>query len=114
VARLRAVIERWIVYAEAPLFSGGCFWAANLPDFDSRPGPVRDTLTRDQREWRNLIADQLEHAAETREIADLDADLAAFQIDAVLIAANTAFRLSDAHAADKVRRAVEGFLASPA
>lgn len=114
VVRLRALVERWIVYAEAPLFRGGCFWAANLPDFDSRPGPVRDTLIRHQRDWRNLIADELRHAADTGKIADLDADLAAFQIDAVLIAANTAFRLGDTQAADKVRRVVQGFLASPA
>jgi hypothetical protein len=35
-------------------------------------------------------------------------DLATFQIDAVLCAANTALRLGDADAADEVRRAVEG------
>lgn len=37
-ARLRALTEHWISYVEAPLFAGGCFWAASLPDFDSRPG----------------------------------------------------------------------------
>lgn len=112
-ARLRALIERWIVYAEAPLFPGGCFWAANLADFDSRPGQVRDALVRDQRKWRGLIAAELRHAADAGEIADPDADLAAFQIDAVLIAANTALRLGDEEAVDKVRRVVEGFLAPP-
>ncbi|WP_313885855.1 TetR/AcrR family transcriptional regulator [Fodinicola feengrottensis] len=44
VARLRALVERWLVYAETPLFPGGCFWVANYADFDSRPGLVRDTL----------------------------------------------------------------------
>jgi len=114
VRRLRALVEAWIVYAEAPLFAGGCFWAANLPDFDSRPGPVRDTLMRDQRDWRGLIGRELTHAVDSGEIADLDAELAAFQLDAVLIAANTAFRLGDTHAAEKVRRVLEGFLAPPA
>jgi AcrR family transcriptional regulator len=114
VARLRSLVERWIVYAEAPLFSGGCFWAANLPRFDSEPGPVRDTLTRHQRDWRKLIAEQLTHAADAGAIADLDADLTAFQIDAVLIAANTEFRLGCTEAADNVRRVVDGFLGSPA
>jgi hypothetical protein len=37
----------------------------------------------------------------------------AFQIDAVLAAANTALRLGDEEAADKVRRVVDGFLAPP-
>ena len=112
-ARLRALIDRWIGYAEAPLFPGGCFWAANLADFDSRPGQVRDTLIGHQRDWRRLIAAELRHAADTGDIADLDADLVAFQIDAVLIAANTALRLGDSAAMDKVRRVVERFLAHP-
>ncbi|WP_214415988.1 TetR/AcrR family transcriptional regulator [Sphaerisporangium fuscum] len=109
--RLRALTERWIAYAETPLFAGGCFWAANLPDFDSRPGPVRDALLRQHREWLALIATELRHAAEAGEIGEVDADLGAFQIDAVLTAANTALRLGDGGAADKVRRVVAGFLA---
>lgn len=113
VARLRALIKRWIAYAETPLFPGGCFWAANLPDFDSRPGQVRDTLAGHQRDWRGLLAAELRHAAGTGQIATLDPDLAAFQIDAVLIAANTAFRLGDRTAANKIHRITEGFLTHP-
>lgn len=109
-ARLRALIERWIEYAAAPTFPGGCFWAANLPDFDSRPGPVRDTLVRHQQNWRGLLAAELRHAADTGEIADLDAELAAFQIDAVLVAANTALRLGDDQVVDRVRRVIGQFL----
>jgi AcrR family transcriptional regulator len=112
-ARLRALIEHWITYAETPLFPGGCFRAANLADFDSRPGPVRDALVRDQQDWLGLIAGELRHAADAGDIADLDASLAAFQIDAVLCAANTALRLGDKDAVAKVRRVVNGFLAPP-
>lgn len=109
-ARLRALMERWIVYAETPLFAGGCFWAANLAEFDGRPGQVRDALFRHHQDWLALIADELRHAADAGEIADVDADLAAFQIGAVLIAANTALRLGDSGAIHKIRRVVEGFL----
>lgn len=111
--RLRALVDQWIAYAEEPLFPGGCFWAANLPIFDSRPGPVRDALTRQQRAWRGLIAGELRHAVGTGEIAALDSDLAAFQIDAVLTATNTALRLGDNGAVDLTRRAINGFLAPP-
>ncbi|MEV6390829.1 TetR family transcriptional regulator C-terminal domain-containing protein [Nocardia xishanensis] len=111
--RLRALIEHWIAYAEQPLFPGGCFRAANIADFDSRPGPVRDALVRDQTAWVDLLAAELRAAADAGEIADLDVDFAAFQIDAVLCAANTALRLGDEDAPDKVRRVVEGFLAPP-
>ncbi|WP_017596625.1 TetR/AcrR family transcriptional regulator [Nocardiopsis potens] len=110
-ARLRALTERWISYAEAPLFPGGCFWAANLPEFDSRPGPVRDALLDHRREWLALLTRELRRAAEDGAAAFRDADLAAFQIDAVLTAANTALRLGDATAPDKARRTVEDLLA---
>jgi AcrR family transcriptional regulator len=113
VARLRALVDRWIAYAEEPLFPGGCFWAANLPVFDSKPGPMRDVLARQQRAWRGLIAGELRHAADTGEIAAVDVDLVAFQIDAVLTATNTALRLGDDTAVDTASRAINEFLAPP-
>jgi len=113
-ARLRALLEHWIVYAEAPLFAGGCFRAANLAECDSRPGPVRDALFRDQQEWIGVIAGELRHAVNAGEIAGLDIDLTAFQIDAVLCAANTALRVGDPDAVNKVRRIVGGLLSSSA
>ncbi|MFF2549590.1 TetR/AcrR family transcriptional regulator [Nocardia sp. NPDC058058] len=110
-ARLRELIERWIDYAVTPVFAGGCFQAANLSEFDSRPGPVRDALVRNQREWVSLLSYELGRAVDAGEIAPLDTDLAAFQIDAVLRSANTALRLDDPTAADKIRRTLESFLA---
>ncbi|SEG70025.1 DNA-binding transcriptional regulator, AcrR family [Thermomonospora echinospora] len=111
-ARLRALVEHWIGYAEAPLFPGGCFWAANLADFDSRPGPVRDRLAHQHQGWVALLAEELRQAVDSGEVADLDVELAAFQIDAVLMAANTALRLGDRDAAGKVRRVVGELLRS--
>lgn len=113
VARLRALLDEWVVYASTPLFAGGCFRVANLADFDSRPGPVHDALFRDQQEWLDVIAGELRHAIEVGEIADLDVELAVFQIDALLCAANTALRLGDDSAVGKVRRIVEGLLTAP-
>jgi AcrR family transcriptional regulator len=112
-ARLRALVGYWIEYAEKPLFTGGCFWAANLPNFDSRPGPVRDTLAQQHRRWLSLIAGEMRHAVDAGEIAPLDPDLAAFQTDAVLNAANTALRLGDQDAAGKARRVVDALLTRP-
>jgi AcrR family transcriptional regulator len=112
-ARLRVLVDRWITYAEEPLFPGGCFWAANLPVFDSQPGPVRDTLARQQRAWRGLIAAELRHAAGPGEIAAFDAGQLAFQIDAVLTATNTALRLGDDSAVDTARRIINPLLAPP-
>ncbi|MEU1998436.1 TetR/AcrR family transcriptional regulator [Nocardia gamkensis] len=110
VARLRALLDHWMVYAETPLFPGGCFRVATMAECDSKPGPVRDALFRDQRAWIGLLARELRSAASAGEIAELDADLVAFQIDAVLCATNTALRLGDPEAADRAHRIVEGLL----
>lgn len=113
VARLRALLRQWIAYAETPLFEGGCFRAANLAQYDSRPGAVRDALLRDQQDWIGIIAAELRHAVQAGEIEELDVDLVAFQIDAVLCATNTALRLGEADAVNRARRIVEGFLKPP-
>lgn len=112
--RLRELIELWIDYAQAPLFAGGCFQSANLTEFDSQPGPVRDALIRNQQEWTDVLAGELEFAVTASEIATLDADLTAFQIDAVLRSANTALRIGDTDVVHKIRRVVESFLVAPA
>ncbi|MFI6027581.1 TetR/AcrR family transcriptional regulator [Amycolatopsis magusensis] len=113
VARLRALIAQWTEYAGIPLFPGGCFRAATMAEFDSKPGPIRDALVRDQRDWQNLLAGELRHAVEAGEIRDLDPELAAFQLDAVLLAANSALRLGDEDALAKVHRVVDNLLQAP-
>ena len=51
--RLRALFERWLSWASA---SGGCPILAASFEFDDQPGPVRDRLVRDQRDWLDTIA----------------------------------------------------------
>ncbi|MFI7383859.1 TetR/AcrR family transcriptional regulator [Streptomyces sp. NPDC049813] len=109
-ARLRALVEAWIGYASEPLFPGGCFWAANQAAFDGRPGPVHDALFAGQRDWRRLLAGEVRHATGASPDA---AALAAFQLDAVLLAANTALRCGDRTAVDSVRQVTEALLATP-
>jgi hypothetical protein len=46
-------------------------------------------------------------------MAPADADLTAFQLDAVLIAVNHALRLGDPAAVDRLRSIVAGILAPP-
>lgn len=113
VARLRSLLDHWIEYAKTPLFAGGCFLSANIAEFDSRPGPVRDALFADQRDWRAALGAELRHAVAAGEIAELDADLTAFQVDAVLCAANTALRTGETDVLTDVRRIVEDLLRPP-
>lgn len=111
VARLRALIERWIDYAVRPLFPGGCFWGANLPEFDSRPGPVRDMLQQQQHAWHATLATQFRHAVARGEIAEIDSESAAFHVCALLNAVNLAVRLGDDDRVAMARQVIDGLLA---
>ncbi|WP_431902285.1 TetR/AcrR family transcriptional regulator [Nonomuraea sp. bgisy101] len=110
VARIRALVDRWIDYAVQPLFSGGCFWGANLPEFDSRPGPVRDVLRRQQRAWHTTLATQFRRAVARGEIAEIDPESAAFQVSALLSAVNLAVRLGDDDRVAMARHVIDGLL----
>ncbi|HEX6361006.1 TetR family transcriptional regulator C-terminal domain-containing protein [Actinophytocola sp.] len=110
LTRLRAMIDAWIVYAEEPLFYGGCFWAANLADFDDRPGPVHDALFRHRRAWRDGLTAEVRHAIDSGDLTDRDPDLTSFQLEAVLLATNTALRLGEKGAVWRARYAIDALL----
>jgi AcrR family transcriptional regulator len=94
--RLWALIDAWLSYVEHRVFPGGCFMASTVPEFDSRPGPVRDALAEARRGWLGLLEREVRHAQTRAELADdVPADLLAFEIDAVLTMANTACNLAD-------------------
>jgi AcrR family transcriptional regulator len=94
--RLQALVERWLAYIEARVLPGGCFLGATLSEFDSRPGPVRDALARTHRRWLRLLQDQAVIAQAAGDLPPSPAaELVAFEIDALLAAANVARNLSD-------------------
>ncbi|MBF5001028.1 TetR/AcrR family transcriptional regulator [Nocardia sp. BSTN01] len=107
IARLRALVDRWIDYVERPVFPGGCFLGANLPIFDSRPGPVRDALREQQRDWVAVLATQFRRAVDAGEIADVDPETAGFEVAAVLNAVNVALRLGDDDSVAMARRVID-------
>ncbi|MGW0180624.1 TetR/AcrR family transcriptional regulator [Nocardia sp. NPDC003345] len=110
VPRWEALLDSWIDYAATPLFPGGCFWGANRPEFDSHPGPIRDLLEHQHRAWLNTLTGRLEVIAADGRLRCEDAELAAFQIDAALNAANIALRLGDSGSVAQVRRIAGGLL----
>jgi AcrR family transcriptional regulator len=110
VPRFRELIKRWLQYAERPLFAGGCFFAANLTQLDSYPGPLRDMVADAQRTWVARLSAELKHAVREGTIVNPDPELSAFQIEAVLRSANTALRLGESTVTRKVWRVVDGFL----
>ncbi|MTE14228.1 TetR/AcrR family transcriptional regulator [Nocardia sp. CT2-14] len=110
--RLRAIVDRWFDYVGEPLLPGGCFRGANVPEFDSRPGPVRDALAADRDDWFAVLEKEIGRAQEQGYLAGLDPHAVAFQLDAVVAAANTAARMGDETALPTARAIVDGLLGS--
>jgi AcrR family transcriptional regulator len=107
LARLLALVDSWLAYVERRVFPGGCFMVATLSEFDSRPGPVRDALARARQGWLDLLEHDAALAQAAGDIPDSPpaAELA-FEIDALLAAANVSRNLGDDTTALAVARSL--------
>jgi AcrR family transcriptional regulator len=86
--RLRAMAGAYIDRLDGDTYSGGCFWGATSAEYDDRPGPVRDAIAAALDTW---LA-ELERQARIAGVSD-PAGLA-FELYAVVMGANSRFRLS--------------------
>lgn len=114
--RLRALIESWLAYSENRVFPGGCFFAAVTSEYRSRPGTIRDAVTANLQRWRDFIAEAITRAIASGELAKgTDATQLAFEISALLDAANASSLLFDsAEPYARARKAVDALLARAA
>lgn len=108
--RVRMLVERWLGYITDPVFPGGCFRAAVLAEFDSRPGPVRDAVAADHEDWMTFLTEEIRKAQEMGELTGRKAAALAFEIDAIVGAANVARQLGDDERVSIARRIVEDLL----
>jgi len=114
LARIWALCDHMIGYAERQVFPGGCFFAATSFEFNNRPGPVRDRIEKMIRSWLSY----LEHAVEqAQEAGELDPNASAreisFQLDAFAQASNAQYQLfRDPQVFDDARRAIQERLES--
>jgi AcrR family transcriptional regulator len=97
--RLRAMAEHYLDYLHS--FPGGCFWGATASEFDDRPGPVRDAIAASLDTWMAELVRQATAAGIS------DPDRYAFELYAVVMAANARWRLTgDRRAFDLARAAL--------
>jgi AcrR family transcriptional regulator len=110
--RLRAVADTWIDHIAVSPFAGGCFWSAASPEFDGRPGPVRDAIAGMQEQWSRALRRDAATAIENGELpAGEDPAQIAFELRAVAIGLNQELQLHDHKAAIRhARRAVKRIL----
>ena len=114
LARVWALCDHMIDYAERQVFPGGCFFAATSSEFNNRPGPVRDRIAQMLSSWLSYLEHAVEQAQETGELdRAVPAREVAFQLDAFAQAANAQYQLfRDERVFDEARRAVRERLES--
>lgn len=96
VDRLRALCESFLAYVENRTLPGGCFFAAAAAELGGRPGPLKERVAANQRDWMRLLTDAADEAMQRGQLrADVDVDVLVFELNALVIAANTAFILHD-------------------
>jgi AcrR family transcriptional regulator len=115
IERLRATCASWLSYLERGVFPGGCFLSSASLEFDDRPGPVRDEIARAMRRWLGVLARDAEIARVAGELpADTDPEQFAFELNAIMMGTNWAFRLlRDEAAFTRGRDAAERLLGRP-
>ena len=106
--RLRALTDGYIRHLEEQVFTGGCFWGSTVPEFDDRPGPVRDSIRDYFSAWSEGLAN------EARAAGLPDPDQFAFELVSLASGANMRFRLfHDEEAFARARQGMARLLDSP-
>src|SRR5690606_6827502 len=90
VPRLWALVGSWTVYSRSRVFTGGCFFRAAEVELDGRAaGPLRDAVVAVQEQWDAYLRHHVELGTAAGQLGpDADAEQVAFEIDALLGAAN--------------------------
>ena len=114
VARVWALCDHMVDYAERQVFPGGCFFAATSFEFNHKPGPVRDRILEMISSWLSYLEHAIEQAQEAGELADRpSARELAFQLDAFAQASNAQYQLfRDPAVFAEARRAIRERLES--
>jgi AcrR family transcriptional regulator len=112
IERLLAACEAFLSHVERRVFPGGCFFAAAAVDVGTRPGPVHDAILAQRLEWLSLLERLAREAAELAQLeATPDPAQLAFELQALLVAANTSFILQgDPAIFDRARAAIHARL----
>ncbi len=94
--RLRALCESFLSYVERRTLPGGCFFAAAAAELGGRPGPLRERVAENQRDWIGVLTAAAEEATSRGQLrVDTDVAILVFELNALVIAANTGFILQD-------------------
>jgi AcrR family transcriptional regulator len=99
-SRLRAMADSYLAYLDGGAYSGGCFWAATSTEYDDRPGPVRDAIAAALDGWLSELERQARVAGAS------EPGRLAFELYAVVMGANSRFRLTGERRAFEYARVI--------
>ncbi|MFB6622477.1 TetR/AcrR family transcriptional regulator [Streptomyces sp. NPDC056374] len=114
--RVRELCRNWLTYSSDRVFAGGCFFYAVSAEFDARTGPVHDAVAQARRDWNTYVETSLTEAQAVGDFAeDLDADQLAFEVVALMEAANAqSVLLGDRRTYDRAERGITARLRASA
>jgi AcrR family transcriptional regulator len=96
LGQLAAVCEAFFAHLERHTFPGGCFMASAALEIGIRPGPVKDLITSFRSEFGDLMRGFAATAVARNELfAGEDPDRLAFELNGILLAADTNFVMHD-------------------
>jgi AcrR family transcriptional regulator len=110
--RVRALFERWLAWEQSPSLPGGCPFMAASFELDDRPGPVRDYVVQNLKDWLDTMAGAARIAVQEGHFrADLDCEQFAHDCQGIGLAFVHASRLMrDPRALERARTAFETLL----
>jgi AcrR family transcriptional regulator len=108
VDQLVAVCDAFFAHLERRRFPGGCFFAGAALEMSARPGPANERIAAFQRTFTTVIRQFVVRAQELGQLAeDEDPDQLTFELNGMILAANTNFVLhQDPRALDLARQVV--------
>ena len=107
--RLETLCERYLSYVKRGIFPGGCFFASTAAEWDTRRGPIRDSVRAVLAGWTELLEANVREARRRGDLAkDIDTGQLTFEINALLHEANGHYLLfRDGAALDRAQAAID-------
>ena len=110
--RLRALFDHWLAWEQSPSLPGGCPFMAASFELDDRPGPVRDFVVQNLRDWIDTLAGAARIAVQEGHFrSDLDCEQFAQDCQGIGLGFVHASRLMrDPQARARAQRAFEALM----
>ena len=109
---LWGLADEFISHLERDVFPGGCFFAAVGSEFSSRPGRVKERVTRFTAEWLHELEAAAAQAQAAGELPDsIEPPQLAYEVHALLLMAHAAYTtFGDPAVLERSRRGLERLL----